>query len=78
MRMAFFWVSNYLADLVSAFLAVGILRMRGINGHAGWRYMFMIDGLLTLIVGVAAYYMMPAGPTQTRAWYRPNGWFSER
>ncbi|THH12286.1 hypothetical protein EW146_g7763 [Bondarzewia mesenterica] len=74
----FFWVSNYLTNIVSAFLAVGILRLRGHNGQAGWRYLFLIEGLVTFLTGLISFVMMPAGPTQTKTWYRPNGWFSER
>ncbi|KAF9532116.1 major facilitator superfamily domain-containing protein [Crepidotus variabilis] len=77
-RLAFFWVSNYTADMASAFLATGILRLRGVNGHAGWRYLFLIEGGLTLLVGICSFFMMPASPTQTKAWFRPKGWFSER
>ena len=71
-------MSNYVAQLVSAFLATGILKMDGIRGQAGWRYMFLIEGGLTLLIGLASFYMMPPSPTQTRAWYRPKGWFTER
>ncbi|KAF8807922.1 MFS general substrate transporter [Phlegmacium glaucopus] len=78
MRLAFFWVSNYIADIVSAFLATGILRLRGVAGKPGWRYLFLIEGLLTLLVGFTSFFLMPPGPTQTRAWHRPKGWFSER
>jgi len=77
-RLAWFWVSNYVAALASAFLATGILKLDGVRGQAGWRYMFLIEGGLTLLVGLASFYMMPPSPTQTRAWYRPKGWFSER
>ncbi|KAF7436345.1 hypothetical protein PC9H_003178 [Pleurotus ostreatus] len=77
-RLAFFWVSNYLTEIVSAFLATGILRLRGTGGHAGWRYLFLIEGLITLSLGIASIFLMPAGPTQTKAWFRPNGWFTER
>ena len=35
-------------------------------------------GLITLIIGIATFFMMPPSPTQTRKWYRPNGWFTER
>lgn len=78
MRLAFFWVSNYLAEIVGAFMATGILQLRGVHGKSGWRYLFLIEGLITLIVGVASFFMMPPGPTQTKTWYRPNGWFTER
>ncbi|KAF4612208.1 hypothetical protein D9613_004092 [Agrocybe pediades] len=77
-RLAFFWVSNYTSDIVSAFLATGILRLRGVGGRAGWRYLFLIEGLVTLSVGLCSFMMMPAGPTETKAWYRPKGWFTER
>ncbi|KAG9095007.1 hypothetical protein FRC07_011165, partial [Ceratobasidium sp. 392] len=77
-RLAFFWVSNYACDIVSAFLATGILRMRGVAGREGWKYLFLIEGSLTLAAGIASFFLMPAGPTQTKAWFRPKGWFSER
>lgn len=77
-RFAFFWISNYVADISSAFLATGILRLRGVGGKAGWRYLFLLEGILTLVVGFTSFFMMPPGPTQTKAWYRPKGWFSER
>ncbi|KAG8698515.1 hypothetical protein FRC09_007198 [Ceratobasidium sp. 395] len=77
-RLAFFWVSNYACDIISAFLATGILRMRGISGREGWRYLFLIEGGLTLGAGIASFFLMPAGPTQTKAWFRPKGWFNDR
>lgn len=69
MRLGWFWVSNYLTNIVSAFLATGILRMRGLNGQPGWKYLFLIEGILTLLMGLFAFRYMPAGPTQTRNWF---------
>ncbi|KAF8736623.1 NADPH--cytochrome P450 reductase, partial [Rhizoctonia solani] len=77
-RLAFFWVSNYACDIISAFLATGILQMRGVGGRAGWRYLFLIEGSLTCAAGIASFFLMPAGPTQTKAWFRPKGWFTDR
>ncbi|KAF9486410.1 MFS general substrate transporter [Pholiota conissans] len=77
-RLAFFWVSNYTSDMVSAFVATGILSLRGVHGEAGWRYLFLIEGGITLLVGLLSFIMMPPGPTQTKAWFRPKGWFTER
>ncbi|PCH34067.1 MFS general substrate transporter [Wolfiporia cocos MD-104 SS10] len=77
-RLAWFYISNYLAQIIGAFLATGILRLGGTHGKAGWRYLFLIEGLLTLLVGVMSFFMMPPGPTQTEAWFRPRGWFTER
>ncbi|KIK70542.1 hypothetical protein GYMLUDRAFT_32584 [Collybiopsis luxurians FD-317 M1] len=77
-RLGFFWVSNYIAVIVSAFLATGILKLDGIGGHAGWRYLFLIEGGGTLLVGVCSFFLLPPGPTQTKTWFRPKGWFTER
>jgi hypothetical protein len=35
-------------------------------------------GLITLVVGITTFFMMPPSPTQTKTWFRPNGWFTER
>ncbi|CAO1624228.1 unnamed protein product [Parajaminaea phylloscopi] len=78
LRLAFFWVSNYLVKIVSPFLALGLLRLRGTGGHAGWQYLFLLEGLITLIVGLFSIVNMPAGPTQTKNWFYKKGWFSER
>ncbi|KAL2207379.1 MFS general substrate transporter [Sarocladium strictum] len=78
-RLAFFWTAMNLADIISGFLAAGLLQLRGVGGHEGWRWMFLIEGLLTLVVGVLAFGLMPASPTQTSGWLRgKKGWFSER
>ena len=77
-RLSWFWVSNYVASIAGAFMATGLLKLRGIHGRAGWRYLFLVEGGLTLLVGILSFFMMPPGPTQTKAWYRPKGWFNER
>ena len=77
-RLAWLWMSTYMSHIVGAFLATGILRLRGVNGVAGWRYLFLIEGLFTFVVGMFSFVLMPPGPTQTRTWYRKDGWFDER
>lgn len=38
----------------------------------------MIEGLITLLVGIAAAFLMPASAVQTKTWFRPKGWFTDR
>ncbi|KAF2113116.1 major facilitator superfamily domain-containing protein [Lophiotrema nucula] len=79
LRLGFFWTGMYIADIVAAFLAYGLLHMRGVHGQEGWRWLFLIEGLITLIVGLVAFVAMPPGPCQTANWSRgKKGWFSER
>ncbi|KAI9708651.1 MAG: hypothetical protein M1820_003869 [Bogoriella megaspora] len=78
-RLSFFWTSYQCTSIVSAFLAYGILHMRGINGLAGWRWLFALEGALTGLIGILAYFYMPPSPCQTASWFRgKEGWFSER
>lgn len=42
-------------------------------------FRFLIEGILTLIVGTFSWVLMPPGPCQTRNWFRgKDGWFTER
>lgn len=77
LRLAYFWISNYLVKIVSPFLALGLLRLRGHQGHAGWQYLFLIEGILTLVVGLFSFINMPAGPCETKNWFWQKAWFSE-
>lgn len=78
LRLAIFWLSNYLVKIIGPFLALGLLRLRGHGGHAGWQYLFLVEAVLTLAVGLFAFVNMPAGPTQTKNWFWRKGWFTER
>ncbi|KAI1641587.1 MFS general substrate transporter [Daldinia loculata] len=78
LRLAWFWTALSTVNIVGSLLAAGILQMRGINGWSGWQWLFLIEGLITLLIGTFSWGLMPPGPTQTRHWFRgKNGWFSE-
>lgn len=42
-RLGYFWTGMNIADVISSFLAYGLLHMRGVAGRAGWRWLFMIE-----------------------------------
>lgn len=42
-RLGFFWTALHLADILSSFLAFGLLHLRGVNGQSGWRWLFLIE-----------------------------------
>jgi len=43
-----------------------------------FRWLFLLEGLITLVVGLASFFFMPASAVQTKTWFRPNGWFTDR
>lgn len=76
-RLGFFYVINYASVILTGFLGVGILEMRGVGGRAGWRYMFLIEGLTTLAIGIASFFLMPANPSATKTRFRKKGYFTD-
>ncbi|KAL1860489.1 hypothetical protein VTK73DRAFT_7290 [Phialemonium thermophilum] len=78
-RLGFFWTAMVIADVVAAFSAYGLMHLRGVLGMSGWRWLFLVEGLVTLCLGVISFGLMPAGPTQTASWFRGRqGWFTTR
>jgi len=77
-RLALFWTSLRATDIIAPILAFGLLRLRGLHGHEGWRWLFLIEGVFTLLVGVWSWFTMVASPTQTKSWWNKKGWFNER
>lgn len=79
LRLAFFWGSYIMTHVIAAFLAFGILRMRGLEGWEGWRWLFALEGGLTVLIGIFAWFYLPPSPTQTASKFRgEDGWFTER
>ncbi|KAL4910483.1 hypothetical protein BDW74DRAFT_184400 [Aspergillus multicolor] len=77
-RLAWYWMSSQLVDIGVGFAAVGLLSMRGILGYAGWRWLFLIEGCFTFLVGVASFFLIPQCPTKTKSWWNPKGYFTEK
>ncbi|CAI7677401.1 unnamed protein product [Penicillium manginii] len=77
-RLACFWVSYTVTTIIGAFLAFGFLHIKDSNGGGSWKYVFAFEGLITGLIGIIAYFWMPASPVQTKGGLRgKDGWFSE-
>ncbi|KAE9979392.1 hypothetical protein EG328_000877 [Venturia inaequalis] len=77
-RLSFFWTALSVTGIATSLAAFGIFHLEGHKGLAGWRWLFLLEGLVTLLLGFASFFLMPASAVQTKAWYRPNGWFNDR
>ncbi|KAF2261853.1 MFS nicotinic acid transporter-like protein Tna1 [Lojkania enalia] len=54
-RISLFFSCASLAGAFGGILAWGIAHMRNVGGYAGWRWIFILEGLLTIVIAVAAY-----------------------
>ncbi|SPO07454.1 related to nicotinamide mononucleotide permease [Cephalotrichum gorgonifer] len=77
-RLAAFWSTLNVARVISALLAAGLLEMRGIAGRPGWFWLFLLEGLLTVVLGVISFLYLPVSPTETKSILYRNPWYTER
>ncbi|KAK5064297.1 hypothetical protein LTR84_000130 [Exophiala bonariae] len=59
-RYAVFYMIGSLASACSGILAYGIQQMHGLAGYWGWRWIFIIEGVLTCVIAIIGYiYLVP-------------------
>lgn len=77
--MSYFYTVLGTSQILGSFLAAGFVQLRGLNGLAGWRYLFGFEGLITGVIGIISFFMLAPSPTNTAGILRgKNGWFNER
>ncbi|RPA99625.1 MFS general substrate transporter [Choiromyces venosus 120613-1] len=57
-RLAGFYLVVTLANAFSSILAYGLIQMNGIQGLSGWRWIFIIEGVITVAVAILAYFII--------------------
>ncbi|KAF2134167.1 MFS general substrate transporter [Dothidotthia symphoricarpi CBS 119687] len=63
-RAAIFFSAAALAGSFGGLLAAGISKMAGVGGKPGWAWIFILEGLATVLVGIASYWMVHDFPTE--------------
>ncbi|GAA5885821.1 hypothetical protein JCM6882_007573 [Rhodosporidiobolus microsporus] len=66
LRIAVFFSSATLAGAFGGLLAYGLSQMDGIGGKAGWAWIFIIEGLITIVVGCIAPFLIHDFPEQAK------------
>ncbi|KAI1623078.1 retrograde regulation protein 2 [Exophiala viscosa] len=57
-RNAAFYLLGSLIAGFGGILAYGLSKMDGVGGHAGWRWIFLIEGIITIAFGLIAYFLI--------------------
>ncbi|KIW82442.1 hypothetical protein Z517_05469 [Fonsecaea pedrosoi CBS 271.37] len=61
-RLNIFYGSSLVTGAFSGLLAYAIAHMDGISGYSGWRWILIIEGLVTIAVAIPAYWILPDWP----------------
>jgi MFS transporter, ACS family, pantothenate transporter len=68
-RSCIFHASSSIGSMFSGYLMAAVYHLGGINGFKGWQWLFIIDGVISLPISIAGFFMLPDLPEITRAWY---------
>ncbi|KAL4801860.1 phthalate transporter [Aspergillus unguis] len=68
-RNAAFYLIGSTASGFGGILAYGLMQMDGIGNQEGWRWIFIIEGILTCVLGLCSYLILVDFPEQS-----PKSW----
>lgn len=57
-RQAMFFSAASIAGAFSGLLAYGISMMDGVGGLEGWRWIFILEGIVTVVVALASFWLL--------------------
>src|SRR4051794_9806651 len=61
-RIALLYTSAATGGAFSGLLAFGLAKMNGLGGYAGWRWIFIMEGLATVVMGIACFFVLVDSP----------------
>ncbi|KAI6801727.1 MFS general substrate transporter [Hortaea werneckii] len=67
-RIALFYCASALSGAFSGLLAFAIAKMDGVGGKAGWAWIFLLEGIATVLIGIACFFVMPDTPALSSRW----------
>ncbi|KAF2664406.1 putative MFS transporter [Microthyrium microscopicum] len=67
LRIGYLFVSAAIAGACGGLLAFGIGYMDGVAGQRGWRWIFILEGIPTFVLGIVTWFFLADNPET--AWY---------
>ncbi|WYZ46813.1 hypothetical protein EsH8_IX_001038 [Colletotrichum jinshuiense] len=65
-RYSVFYLLGCVASAFAGILAYGLMQLNGREGLTGWRWIFIIEGVLTCFLGLAGYWLLVDFPDSKR------------
>ncbi|CAI6339439.1 unnamed protein product [Periconia digitata] len=68
-RYSVFYVLGCVASACAGILAFGLQQMHGLSNLSGWRWIFIIEGILTVVLGAGGYFALVDFPDKAhKSW----------
>lgn len=58
-RMAIFYGANTAAGAFGGVIAYGVGNLDGAHGWRAWKWLFLIEGLITIVAGLCCFWFLP-------------------
>lgn len=70
-RAGVWYVSSNAGAMFSGYLQAAAHKgLNGVHGMAGWRWLFIVDGCISITIAIAGFFLYPGLPTtQPRVWW---------
>ncbi|KAF3763307.1 MFS general substrate transporter [Cryphonectria parasitica EP155] len=62
-RVSYLFVCTALSGAFGGLLAYLILKMDGVGGYAGWRWVYIIEGIFSMVVALIVWFGLPNDPS---------------
>lgn len=63
-RSMVYYFGQYIGIMTSGLISGGVVdHFEGVHGLAAWRWIFIIDGIISVVVAILGFYMLPGTPT---------------
>ncbi|KAI8691932.1 MFS domain-containing protein [Fusarium sp. Ph1] len=69
-RISILFTANICGTAFAGLIAIGVFEMSGVAGLSGWRWLFILQGIITFVISVMSAWILPDEPINTR-------WLSE-
>ena len=70
-RISILFTANICGTAFAGLIAIGVFEMSGTAGLSGWRWLFIIQGIITFFISVGSAFVLPNEPQNTW-WLTPE------
>ncbi|KAF8068065.1 major facilitator superfamily domain-containing protein [Lyophyllum atratum] len=65
-RISAFFSTASISGAFSGILAFGIINMNGVGHRPGWAWIFILEGIFTVLFGASSFFLLPRSPAHAR------------